>query len=108
MTDFKQFNFEEENGPFYWEWIFPVMTNKEILDIYNSDNTKNIYGYMYGKKFDDKNLNKIIEIDKESLDIGRNKDRFFYVWGYPGPDYNVYLFKDYGKTWAFSREEIND
>jgi hypothetical protein len=85
------------------KWVkgIPVMTN----NIYNSDNIKSIYGYMYGTK---QNLNKIIEIDKESLDLGRNEDRFFYVWGYPGPDYNVYLFKDYGKTWAFSREEIND
>ena len=28
------------------------------------------------------------------------------MWGWPGPDYNIYYFKDYGYTWAFDREEL--
>ena len=28
------------------------------------------------------------------------------MWGWPGPDYNVYSFKDYGYTWAFNKKEL--
>lgn len=30
----------------------------------------------------------------------------YFIWGMPGPDYNTYYFSDYGKTWAFTKEEL--
>lgn len=63
-----------------------------------------IYGYMYGKKEID---NRIIKIDKCDLKAARDKTGFFYVWGWPGPDYNFYSFEDYGKTWSFNLEDLD-
>lgn len=38
--------------------------------------------------------------------LGSTGPCFTYVWGGPGPDYNVYSLADYGKTWAFTKEEL--
>jgi hypothetical protein len=35
-----------------------------------------------------------------------NPDCFVYIWGYPGPDGNIYEFKDYGKTWSFNKNDL--
>lgn len=63
-----------------------------------------IYGYMYGRKCGYARLDKIIQIKTKSLRIW--EEGMVYVWGWPGPDYNLYRYDDYGKTWAFSKEEI--
>jgi hypothetical protein len=63
-----------------------------------------IYGYMYGKKEID---NRIIKIDKRKLEATKDETGFLYVWGWPGPDYNFYSFKDYGKTWSFNLEDLD-
>ena len=70
---------------------------KAILQLY-------IYGQMYGKKEID---NRIIKINKNKLEPDKNETGFFYVWGWPGPDYNFYSFKDYGKTWSFNLEDLD-
>lgn len=31
---------------------------------------------------------------------------FIYIWGWPGPDFNVYKMSDYGETWAFTEKEL--
>ena len=36
----------------------------------------------------------------------KNADAFYYIWGWPGPDANIYYFKDYGITWAFNKEDF--
>jgi hypothetical protein len=81
---------------------------KEILKRYFSQDTKSIFGFMYGNRYINTNNgkvpDKIIEIDKKSLKL--SSGCFIYVWGYPGPDANTYYFKDYGETWAFSEKEI--
>lgn len=51
---------------------------------------------------------EIIEINKSDLTLGKNGDCFIYVWGFPGPDVNIYDFKEYGETWAFSKDEIKE
>ena len=38
--------------------------------------------------------------------LGSTGPCFVYVWGWPGPDFNVYSLADYGKTWAFTKEEL--
>lgn len=32
--------------------------------------------------------------------------QFIYVYGWPGPDFNVYTAETYGKGWAFTKQEI--
>lgn len=67
-----------------------------------------IYAYMYGSPYlnfgDHKEVDKIVFLDKDELRIGDNS--FTYIWGWPGPDYNVYEFADYEKTWAFREYDI--
>ena len=90
------------------------MDNKQIFEKYESESVKSIFGYMYGMPFIDifKNgqllheKDRIIEIRKEHLELGANGTSFVYVWGMPGPDYNIYKFSDYGITWAFTPDEI--
>ena len=90
------------------------MTKEEILEKYNDPFVDCIYGYMYGQPYinvvsagkTEKRPDEIIRIEKSALKLSKNNDCFIYVWGWPGPDYNTYWFSDYGKTWAFSEEEI--
>ena len=46
------------------------------------------------------------EIDKKDIKFCKNEDAFYYIWGWPGPDANLYYFKDYGITWAFNEEDF--
>ena len=57
------------------------------------------YGCMYGYAGVGE---KIISMSVNAICISKTEDCFYYVWGYPGPDYNIYKFSDYGKTWACS------
>lgn len=49
---------------------------------------------------------QIIEIKTSELEWSKDNNTFFYIWGWPGPDYNRYDFDTYGKGWAFTKEEI--
>lgn len=67
-----------------------------------------IWATMYGM---DKSKDKILKI--KTKDIYRYVDDWcgkgpalIYIWGWPGPDGNTYLFSDYGRTWAFTKEEM--
>ena len=86
------------------------MTEQEILEWYYSDDCSPIYAYMYGKPWinvcNRLERDRVIDIEKKELKLGADKNCFIFVWGYPGPDYNVYNFEDYGITWAFKEEEI--
>lgn len=88
------------------------MSNQKILLKWYSPSIPFIYGYMYGQPYINTShgleKDKIIEIPKKQVQLGKNGDCLYYVWGWPGPDINLYMFEDYGKTWAFSREEINE
>lgn len=81
------------------------MTNFEIYK--KLKNIGGIYGYMYGKRIPSIPIDKdIIFIEQKQLDIGKSADCFVYIWGYPGPDGNIYKFEDYGKTWSFDKNDL--
>ena len=91
------------------------MKNEEILKWFDSDSSNPIYGYMYGAPYvysagiekSEWIRDKLIEIKKSELRLGENKDCFVFIWGWPGPDFNIYKFSDYGVTWAFSESEVD-
>lgn len=84
------------------------MTYEQIAEGLRS--AKSVFGYMYGKQYvidsSSRRLyaDRLIDINVSEIEI--YPDKFVYTWGWPGPDYNIYRFMDYGKTWAFTREEI--
>ena len=49
---------------------------------------------------------QIVEIETSELEWSKDHNTFFYIWGWPGSDYNRYTFDTYGKGWAFTKEEI--
>lgn len=77
-----------------------MIDKNEIRKNFYSSLTR-FYGTMYGNKWDE-----IIEINKKEIKFCKNEDAFYYVWGWPGPDVNIYYFKDYGITWAFNMEDF--
>lgn len=49
---------------------------------------------------------QIIRIFTSDLKWTYDKSQFMYVFGWPGPDFNVYTAETYGKGWAFTKQEI--
>lgn len=81
------------------------MTNFEIYK--KLKEIGGIYGYMYGERTPSIPIdNDITFIAQKELTIGKQADCFIYIWGYPGPDGNIYEFKDYGKTWSFNKNDL--
>ncbi len=81
------------------------MTNPEIYE--NLYKYGGIYGYMYGERQISIPIEEdIIFINTKNLTISKNADCFVYIWGYPGPDGNIYKFNDYGKTWSFNKNDL--
>ena len=68
------------------------------------DKSDGIYGYMYGVRLEKKDIGGIIFIEKKHL-IKRDS-ALIHIWGWPGPDFSVYKFSDYGNTWAFSKDDF--
>lgn len=65
-----------------------------------------IYGEMYGRNRTNSDAT-IISIRKSELHKTVDDDSVIYVWGWPGPDGNIYKYSDYGETWAFTPEELS-
>lgn len=67
-----------------------------------------IYSLMYSpQRVDFRTLEEdVIEIETSELKWSKDRSKFFYIWGWPGPDYNTYTEQTYGKGWAFTKEEI--
>lgn len=98
------------------------MTEKEALERRNSEDCEGIYGFMYGNpvlhvgKYTDDGIeyhdrpDRLIFIKKNEIRLveeDQTKEHgFLYRWGFPGPDWNFYKIKDYGRTWAFDPLEI--
>lgn len=91
------------------------MTAAEILKWWDSNKQSPIFGYMYGEPYIHTSMmngedmyvrGEIVCIQKHMLKISDRRDCFMFVWGFPGPDFNIYKFEDYGRTWAFRREDI--
>ena len=68
---------------------------------------KSVFITMYGlHKSEDKILKiKTAEISNFVFNWD-GEPAFIYLWGWPGPDGNVYKMSDYGETWAFSAVEL--
>ena len=49
---------------------------------------------------------QFIPIKTLSVRWNPTKTLFYYIWGWPGPDCNIYDANNYGKTWAFTKEEL--
>ena len=49
---------------------------------------------------------QIVSIKTSSIRWNPTKTLFYYIWGWPGPDCNMYDADNYGKTWAFTKEEL--
>lgn len=82
------------------------LINKKILDWWNTaDESDSIYATMYGMPFE---KDETLILSKHELYLGKDNDRFVYIWGWPGPDGNIYYFKDYGITWKFFRSDMHD
>ena len=79
------------------------MTKEEILKWYNDEQSDTITGSMYGFPTD-----RFIEIEKSSLILDKNNEAFIHIWGWPGPDFTLYYFKDYGKTWYIDSKEMTN
>lgn len=71
-----------------------------------------IWGEMYGRdhlQYPNEPSLQYIEIYKSQLNRSKKDDCVLYEWswpGRPGSNYNIYFFKNYGKTWAFTKEEL--
>lgn len=52
--------------------------------------------------------NAIIPIAAKDLVWGNNDEAACYVWGWPGPDYNIYSRGNYKTDWAFTKQEIEE
>jgi len=78
------------------------MTKEEIIK--RMEIAEGIYGTMYGTSSKAENYTFI---DKYDMKYWKNEG-YCFVWGYPGPDYNLYTFADYGITWSFDEEDMKN
>lgn len=91
------------------------MTKEEIISRFVSNDKDVFYGTMYGGEYRSiltedgviREKDKAIEIKKTEVEFDPDNGFIIFIWGGPGPDYNVYRFSDYGKTWAFSMDEVD-
>lgn len=52
------------------------------------------------------NGREYLKLIKKNIQFCKDEDAFYYIWGWPGPDVNIYKFEDYGKTWAFRKRDF--
>lgn len=50
--------------------------------------------------------NTIIEIETGNLSWSKDGETAYYVWAWPGPDYNIYNRGNYKTDWAFTKREM--
>lgn len=69
-----------------------------------------MWATMYGGPPDEK-INQLFQIkiaDCKYYDDWYGKgSTYLYLWGWPGPDYNLYHWRDFGKTWAYELKQFN-
>lgn len=70
---------------------------------------KYIWATLYGG-VPDKKYNPLIGIkitDCEYYEDWKGKGpTYLYFWGWPGPDYSLYHWRDFGRTWAYELEQF--
>lgn len=52
--------------------------------------------------------NAIIPIAAKDLVWGNNEETAYYIWGWPGPDYNIYSRGNYKTDWAFTKQGMGE
>lgn len=71
-----------------------------------------IYSFLYGKYYKNEDpkdsINEIIEISTDRLTWSIDGQNFYYRWGWPGPDANLYSYFNFGSGWAFDRDTLED
>ena len=77
------------------------MTKEEIISLMES--ADGIYGTMFGGDEE-----AYVFVPKSDLhEWGKDTCMgYYFVWGWPGLDYSVYLFSDYGRTWSFDENDL--
>lgn len=67
-----------------------------------------IFSLMYSPSVDPSiNIEEqIVQIDTKRLVWANDKKTFYYIWGWPGPDFNTYTIQTYGYGWALTKDEI--
>lgn len=67
-----------------------------------------IFSLMYSPSVDPTiNIEEqIVQIDTKRLVWANDKKTFYYIWGWPGPDFNTYTIQTYGHGWALTKNEI--
>lgn len=81
-----------------------INNKEEIIQKFNE--AEYIYIWAYAQK-QWRAADWFFKIEKEKLTLSKDKEFFWFRFGYPGPDYNDYYFDDYGYTWAFTKEELD-
>lgn len=66
-----------------------------------------IYGTSYGEKLRKESAIIYVEPSKLKLHLNDEEPSFHYLWGFPY-DTSIYLFKDYGITWALTKERLEN
>lgn len=75
--------------------IFGFMFGEPVLTVYNPDGSIAFTSPA-----------EIIQMPLTDIDIVPGKGVLVYEWGWTGPDVTVYKISDYGRTWAFTKEEL--
>ena len=82
-------------------------TNKSLKEIFQTIPV--IYSRLYtnadGTSAEN---NTIIEIETGNLSWSKDGEAAYYIWGWPGPDYNIYSRGNYKTDWAFTKQEMED
>ena len=52
--------------------------------------------------------NTIIEIETGNLSLSKDGEAAYYIWGWPGPDYNIYSRGNYKIDWTFTKQEMEN
>lgn len=91
----------------------PEEARAEFIRQAKENKRVDFFGRMYGThdkndKILDMNIHEGNSVFDNKFDDVENWDYFAYIWGWPGPDYNTYYFRDYGQTWAFSIEDFEE
>jgi hypothetical protein len=106
-----------DNKIILYEQIFEILRNKaekfdNIFKVLSCSFTEDMkikiisaylngfYGTMYGGSPEKE---KVLFIEPSFIGNG---GKLYYIWGWPGPDFNIYEPKQYGKTWALTKEEL--